>query len=212
MKITKYEHACLILEKDKQRLVIDPGKFTNLPSDLTRVVGVIVTEEHFDHFYIENIEKIIAVNPDVTIYSTSNVCEQLNDKNIKCKAISGNKTVKIDGFTVEFREGDHAPSYRVSPCRVLTIKIDGQLYYPGDSYIKPLEKVQILALPTCGPWHKVEEAVDFANSVDSDIILATHNGLYNDHGQHVANHFISANISDEDREWIYLEVGATKEF
>lgn len=212
MKVTKYNHACLFLEKNGQFLVTDPGKFTALPADLKDIVGIIVTEEHIDHFDIDNIQKILEQSPQAQVYSTAAVCGQLSNQDIKTREVSGKKALRIGQFSVEFAEGDHAPSYKVSPCRVVTIIVDGELYYPSDSYIRPNKSVKVLALPTSGPWHKVEEAVDFANSVASEFILATHNGLYNQDGQNVTNHFISSNILDKNRQWVYLEVSESKEF
>ncbi len=52
MKLTKYEHACVFLENDDgDKVVIDPGIFTNLPGDLSRIVAIVITHEHPDHFF-----------------------------------------------------------------------------------------------------------------------------------------------------------------
>ena len=207
MKLTKYEHACLILDNGKSRLVIDPGCFTNLPSDLTNVGCLVVTEEHVDHFDLENIRKIAKQNPEVKIFTTEPVSTQLSEANITSVTIVGEQTFKEAGYVINFYETDHAPTYRKSPCRSLSIKIDDYLYYPSDSYNPSDDEVEILALPTSGPWHKVEEAIDFANSIKSKKILVTHNGLYGDNGNAVANHFIKMNIADESREYIFLKPG-----
>lgn len=211
MKLTKYEHACLFLENEQGALVIDPGSFSNLPSDLVNIKVVVVTEEHMDHYNEDNLKKILEQSPEVKIYSTTAVCDQLKKVNIDCTVVEGSKIVNESGFDIKFVEGDHAPTYKKSPCRVLTITIGNFLYYPSDSFITTDEEVQVLALPTSGPWHKLEEAIDFANKVKSNVILATHNFLYSDTGQDVANHFITMNIADKDREWAYLEVGESKE-
>lgn len=97
--------------------------------------------------------------------------------------------------------------YQKSPCRVLTVKINDFLYYPSDSFRPTKDKVKILALPTCGPWHKLAEAIELANAVDSEAILPTHNGLYNDAGNDVMNRFIIMNLVDQKRQWVYLKLG-----
>lgn len=212
MKVIKYEHACLFIESDNGILVIDPGKYTNLPTDLKNIQTIVVTEEHLDHFDASNLKKIIEQSPDAKIFSTNIVCEQLEKLEIKCTPISDKKTIEAGGLKLHFSEGDHAPTYKNSPCRVLTIQIDDFLYYPSDSFITTENEVQILALPTGGPWNKIEEAVDCANAIKSKYILATHNAHFNDLGQDTTNSFISMNIADQNREYVYLKVGESREF
>lgn len=212
MKVTKFEHACLVLDNGTSRLVIDPGSFTNLPEDLSNISCVIVTEEHVDHYNLENIQKVLSQSPDAQLFSTATVAGQLKEAGVDCETISGSKDVSVGGFLIAFSEGDHAIVYGKSPCRVLTVKVDDFLYYPSDSYIPTDETVQVLALPTCGPWHKISEAVDFANKINSKQILVTHNGLYNDIGNTVANSFITNNLADKEREYIFLAVGDSRDF
>jgi len=212
MKITKFEHACLILDNGTSRLLIDPGSFTKLPENLKGISCIVVTEEHVDHFDLENIEKVLSQSPDAQVLSTEVVAGQLKEAGYACEAVSGEKQKNVGGFSITFKEVDHAVSYGKSPCRVLTLKVDDFLYYPSDSYIPTEAKVQVLALPTCGPWHKISESVDFANKITSEQILVTHNGLYNDTGNKVANSFTSSNITDKDREYIFLAVGETRDF
>lgn len=212
MKVTKFEHACLILDNGTSRLVVDPGSFTELPKNLSNVSCIVVTEEHVDHFNLENIQNILSQSPDVQIISTEVVAGQLKEAGYNCVAVKGNKELNVGGFALTLNEGDHAVVYGKSPCRVLTVVIDDFLYYPSDSFIPTDTKVQVLALPTCGPWHKISESVDFANRVSSKQILVTHNGLYNETGNKVTNGFTSNNIADKNREYIFLNVGESRDF
>jgi len=210
MKITKYEHSCLILEKGPTRLIIDPGSFTELPSTIDGVAFVIVTEEHYDHFSLDNLKKIIDKNPDVQTYTTRAVRDELIELGINVYAISGNNSVKLGDFQVEFSETDHAIVYQKSPCKSLSIKIDAKLYYPSDSYRTIDGKVTVLALPTSGPWFKVSESIEFANAINSEVVLVTHNALNSPIGNKVTNNFIKSNI-DEAREFVFLENGESFE-
>lgn len=212
MKLTKLEHACLILDNGKSRLIIDPGSFTTLPKDLTGVGTLVVTEEHTDHFSLDNIQKILKQNPDVKIFSTEVVSNQLNENGITCEAIAGERQTSIDEFNLTFIEGDHAIVHGKSPCRVVTLQVDDFLYYPSDSYIPTDATVQVLALPTSGPWHKITESIDFANKINSKQILVTHNGLLSQAGNFVANNSISNHLENKNRDYIFLEVGESKEF
>lgn len=209
MKLTKYEHACLIVDNDQTKLIIDPGCFTTLPEDLSGIGCLVITEEHVDHFDLKNVRKIIAQNSNLTILTTAVVATMLVKESINAEAISGHQTMKVGGFSLHFYETPHAPIYQNSPCQSLAVKVDDYLYYPSDTYRTIEDTVEILALPTSGTWHKIEEAIDLANAINSRKILATHNGLYNDNGQAVANKFITTNISDETREFIYLKPGTS---
>lgn len=207
MKLTKYEHACLILDNGQSRLVIDPGCFTNLPDDLSGVGCIIVTEEHVDHFNLENIQKILKQSPDAKLFSTSVVVDEVAKSGIKAANIQGNETADHVGYHLSFYETPHAAVYRTSPCQSLSLKVDNYLFYPSDSYNTIDDSVEVLALPTSGPWHKLEEAIDLANAINSPTILATHNWLYNEDGEMVANLYIKNNISDKNRNYVYLKPG-----
>lgn len=211
MKLTKYGHACLLLEKDGMNLLIDPGSFTELPADLPKIDFVVVTEEHYDHFNPDNLETVARANPDVQIYTTTAVHERLKDTELNVHAVTGDQTISLGAFEVAFSETDHAVVYQKSPCKSLTITVDGDaLYYPSDSYKTIDTEVKVLALPTSGPWFKVSECIEFANAVDSDIVIPTHNGLNSDNGHKVTHNFVVNNI-DPNRTFTYLQVGESIE-
>lgn len=212
MNVTKFEHACLILNNGTSRIIIDPGSFTKLPEDLTNVSCIIVTEEHMDHYNLKNLQKVLSRSPKAKIVSTETVTRLLKDAGVSSEAVTGKEELEVGGFKLILKEGDHAPIYGASPCRVLTVQVDDFLYYPSDSFIPTDATVQVLALPTSGPWHKIAESVDFANAVDSRQLLVTHNNLYNDIGNTVTNNFTSNNIANKEREYIFLEVGESRDF
>ncbi|MGO1256810.1 MBL fold metallo-hydrolase, partial [Microbacterium gubbeenense] len=60
MRITKHDHAYLTLEKRGETLVIDPGVFAADVSDLSDVVGVVITHEHADHWTPDHLQAIAA--------------------------------------------------------------------------------------------------------------------------------------------------------
>jgi len=82
MKITKYEHACMVAEEAGKKLVIDPGEFTPDFGDATDVAAVVITHVHGDHFSKEHLQTIIDKNPDVQLFTTAEVAEALPDAKI----------------------------------------------------------------------------------------------------------------------------------
>ncbi len=211
MQLTKYEHACLLVKDGQQRLLIDPGKYTNLPDDLADIRTVIVSDEHTDHFDVANLKKVLAQNPEVNILSTETNAKDLANEGVECMAVNGELTVAGSGFDISLREVDHAVVYGKSPCKVLTISLGGFLYYASDSFVESDRRYTVLALPTGGPWFNMTKAIDLAKAIRSEYVIATHNGHLSEAGNQSNNRFVAANLG-EDREFVYLEAGQSKEF
>ncbi|WIB35217.1 MBL fold metallo-hydrolase [Curtobacterium sp. MCJR17_043] len=76
MLVTKLEHACLVVEEDGARLVIDPGAFTR-PVEVTGVVAVVVTHEHPDHGTAEQVAGILERNPGIPVFGPAGVATAL---------------------------------------------------------------------------------------------------------------------------------------
>ena len=57
MRLTKYTHACVRLERDGSVLVIDPGIWSE-PHALLGTHAVLVTHEHCDHLYWDHIDRL----------------------------------------------------------------------------------------------------------------------------------------------------------
>ncbi|WP_445518946.1 MBL fold metallo-hydrolase [Streptomyces sp. NEAU-174] len=65
MRLTKFGHACVRIDKDGHRLVVDPGGLTE-PHALDGADAVLVTHEHFDHFS----EEALRAGFEVRVYGT----------------------------------------------------------------------------------------------------------------------------------------------
>jgi L-ascorbate metabolism protein UlaG (beta-lactamase superfamily) len=211
MKVTKYGHACLILDHGEQRLIIDPGAYTRLPVDLGRVRTIIVSEEHPDHFNIDNLKRIMAQSPEAKVYTTKVVAEQLTKGGVPCEGVEGESLVDADGFKVKLREGAHAPVNGHSPCRVLTVQVGQFLYYPSDSFIPIGDMVQILATPTYGPWYNLDDALKFLQAVRSEVVFATHNTPNSEVSPMDTHRFLEA-LAGSGREWVRLATGESRDF
>ena len=73
MKVTKHEHACLVIEKGGSALIVDPGAFTMPLGDLLGVVAVVITHEHGDHWTPEQLQRILDRNPGARILGPAGV-------------------------------------------------------------------------------------------------------------------------------------------
>lgn len=186
MQITKYEHACLVLENEGNRLVIDPGAYTRPMESLENVVAIVITHMHDDHCNEAQIDRILKSSPNAKIYGTDEVCRRLD--NYQTTAVHHGDFYKEPGFTIEFFGDMHAEIHRSIPllqnCGVM---INDSLYYPGDSYTQPDRAVDVLACPTSAPWLKISDVMDFVAAVKPKQCFATHNVHLSDIGHDLNN-------------------------
>lgn len=184
MKLTKYEHACAVIEEQGKRLVIDPGAFTALP-ELTDVVAVVITHVHFDHANAELLQQILASNPQVVIFSTDETAAEHHS--VPVTIVAAGQTVNVGPFKLTFTGGEHAVIHESWPRNhnVGVIINDGVLYYPGDSFVTPGMPVQTLLLPAAGPWMRVSESIDFLAAVQPLRAIPTHDAILSEQGKQV---------------------------
>lgn len=181
MKITKYGHACLLVEEGSAHILIDPGSFSTVPA-LEKVDAILITHEHQDHIDVESLQKIRAAHPEVEIICPEQVGTMLEAEDITYTAITENEKIEIQGVSVESLGHDHAIIYGdSSPCVNTGFFIAEKLFVPGDAIdVVPSMSVEVLALPTSGPWMKLGEAVDYAKKVNPKIVFPIHDALYSE--------------------------------
>ena len=174
MQITKFEHACLVLEIEGKKVIVDPGVYTRPMTDQTNVLAVVITHKHDDHCNEAQLERILALNPNVQIFGTEEVCQRLAE--YQTTAVHHGDFYNVGPFTLEFFGDMHAEIHRSIPllqnCGVM---VNGKLYYPGDSFTRPDREVQLLACPSSAPWLKISEVIDFVAEVKPKRSFATHN-------------------------------------
>ncbi len=185
MKITKYEHACLVVEDGNRLLVIDPGSFTtSLPKDLKNVEAIVITHVHGDHLNQKNIANIVRNNPNLIVFGTQEVADQLSS--LKVQVVSGGSKAKAGPFKLAFFGGEHAIIHESWPKNQnVGLLVNDRLYYPGDSFTVPQVKVSVLALPVSAPWLKLAESMDFLTAVRPKIAFPTHNALLSEIGENL---------------------------
>ena len=189
MKITKYEHACLVIEQDGKSLVVDPGGYTTDLVIPQNVVAVIITHEHQDHLGYDHLHAIVDNNPAAIIVAHQDVTSQLGD--FKTKTAVANEGIKLGDFALEFFGGQHAVIIKDWPVVAnLGVMINGRLYYPGDSFTVPDQPVEILALPVAAPWLKFSEVVDFLTAVKPKFAFPTHDAILSEAGKGLVDNIL----------------------
>jgi L-ascorbate metabolism protein UlaG (beta-lactamase superfamily) len=182
MRLTKFSHACVRLDRDGAVLVIDPGSLSER-SALDGADAVLITHEHFDHLNVEALTDALAVRPSVRIYTHPEVTPKLGDLAEVVTEVQPGDDFEAAGFAVRTYGGLHAMIHPELP-RVANLGffIEG-VYHPGDSFDVPTDaEVHTLFVPVSGPWLKLSESVEFVRQVAPRRAFALHDGLLNDVG------------------------------
>ncbi|TQJ60556.1 L-ascorbate metabolism protein UlaG (beta-lactamase superfamily) [Arthrobacter sp. SLBN-83] len=188
MKLTKYTHACVRLEKEGGVLVLDPGTFSESAEALEGAQAVLVTHEHADHLDTEAVVEALQKDKDLALYAPEGVAGQLRgeapDAADRIHAVEPGSSFQAAGFDIRSFGGQHALIHPQIPMVAnIGFLVDGNVYHPGDSFIIPdgLE-VQTLLVPLHAPWSKSAEVVDFVIGVRAPRAFQIHDGLLNDNG------------------------------
>lgn len=163
MKITKYEHATLLIQKAGSALVVDPGVFLSAP-DFSDVVAIVITHEHGDHWTDDNLRRILERNSGVRIFGPAGVAAAVSG--VEIEVVKAGDVIEVEPFTLQFFGEKHAVIHESIPVPDnVGVLVDDELYYPGDSYTVPDVEVGTLAAPIGAPWLKIGEAMDFVLAV-----------------------------------------------
>ena len=189
MKLTKYAHACIVLEDQDQKLVIDPGEFTPEFGPTDNIVAVVVTHVHGDHIHPDHLKTIVDANPNVKVFTTAETAEEWKDAHVQVVQAGDSQTV--GPFTLKFTGGMHTavhPDWQQA--QNVGVIVNDSFYTPGDSFALPETKIQLLAVPVSAPWLKIGEAMDFINTVKPARFIRTHDGLWNEFGIGTTNNWL----------------------
>jgi L-ascorbate metabolism protein UlaG (beta-lactamase superfamily) len=206
MKVTKLEHATLVLENDGKTLILDPGFYTRPMDGYQNVVAIVITHNHDDHVHEDQITRIVKDNPDVVILGTKEVADRLSS--FGAKPVYHGDFHKLGPFTAEFFGDLHIEIHRSIPliqnCGVM---INDVLYYPGDSYTQPDRTVKYLACPSSGPWLKIGDVMDFVSAVKPAHCFPTHNIHLSEPGHQLNNSRIEQVTTSSGGYFFYLDTG-----
>jgi L-ascorbate metabolism protein UlaG (beta-lactamase superfamily) len=198
MNLTKYEHACLTLEKDDQLLVIDPGAYTTDFIAPEHVVGIVLTHNHPDHYDHELVTMIMDRNPEAVIIAHPSITHDIEAW--PSHAVEAGDQFEIGPFGLEFFGGEHAT---ISPDRPsianLGVLVDDLFYYPGDSFTVPDERaVDTLALPVAAPWLKASETLAFLSAIQPRLAFPTHDAILSPIGKELIDDMVGSLAESSD--------------
>lgn len=211
MKLTKYEHACVVLEDKGQKVIIDPGSFTQTLQDVSNVVALVITHEHQDHFDLTQIEKITRENPEVLIFVPEGLDLQFDtEMGGIVHAVSAGDEHEVEPFTLKFFGGQHALIHKTLPRPAnVGVLVNQTVYYPGDSFDKPDVRPKVLLTPVSAPWLKIGESIDFVDTVKPEVCIPTHNALNSEIGNSLTEVWLQGVCGKHGVKFCHLTPGET---
>lgn len=177
MQLTKYEHACVLIEDGEARILIDPGMFSSGFESLTGLTAILITHQHADHVDYDRIGTVVAANPQVTVYADDGTAAALRERGLPVTVVAEGDRLDV-GAEVAVHGVNHAvihPDVPVVPN--VGYLVGGRLFHPGDALTVPDVPVDVLCLPAGAPWMKSAEAVDYLRAVAPRVAVPIHEAV-----------------------------------
>jgi L-ascorbate metabolism protein UlaG (beta-lactamase superfamily) len=203
VKITKFVHACLLVETPERVVLFDPGTMSEQALDvdkLERLDDIFITHEHADHFSLELVKKLVDKFPEVRITTTPEVVAKLSEESIS----ASDQPPAGTGFFDAPHESVE-PLFPSQPQEIGVHYLD-TLSHPGDSHHFS-ETKKILALPVQAPWGSTVKAVEVALDLKPEHILPIHDWHWSDAARQQMYGMLEKLFADRGIKFHKLETG-----
>lgn len=206
MKLTKFQHACLVIQKNKTVIVVDPGGFTRDFIMPKQVDAIVITHEHGDHFDEKLIKSILENNPKATVIAHESIAGRFGGETQTIPATVG-QPYAIGDISLQFFGGQHATIVpALQPPANLGVLFDESLYYPGDSFVIPEgHQVTSLAIPVSAPWLKISEVIEFLSQIKPVFAFPTHDAILSADGKAIVDTWLSGAAGQQNTQYKRLD-------
>jgi L-ascorbate metabolism protein UlaG (beta-lactamase superfamily) len=190
MRLTHIGHACLLLEADGARVLIDPGAFTHGFEELTDLDAVLITHAHLDHYDAERLPTLLEANDGARLVAEPEVAAELRRVGLDAAPLHPGESTSVGSLTVTAAGGMHAVIHDDIP-RIgnvgLVFAAEGEptFFHPGDSYEATPEGIDVLGVPLTAPWAALKETVEFVRAVAPRVAVPIHDAIVSPVGRGV---------------------------
>ncbi|MDB5170105.1 MAG: hypothetical protein JWN82_501 [Candidatus Saccharibacteria bacterium] len=205
MKITKFVHACLLVEMPapvNRTVLFDPGAMSEAALNidtLAHLDDLVITHIHPDHYNPELIKKLVSKFPEVRITAPAEVVEQLSQEGITASDESPQGMTLFD-----------SPHENVEPLfphpEQIGVHYLETLTHPGDSH-SFTETKDILALPVAGPWASTIVGLNLAIKLKPRYVLPIHDWHWSDQAREQMYELLGQAFDKEGITFMPLKTG-----
>lgn len=209
VRITHYGHACVLVELDERRIVIDPGSLSTGYDDLRNVDLILITHQHLDHVVPERLAALLEVNPQARVITNASVEAALAIADARVVTV-GERLVEA-GIALSVTGPAHGVIHPDVPAVENTgFVVGNHLWHPGDSLETGERTVPILLVPIGGPWMKLSEAIEFTRAVAPAVAIPIHqSGLADVHRE--MHYGLLRSLAPSSTEVVVLQHGVPTE-
>ena len=204
MQIIKFGHSCFLVKTNDQNLLFDPGVFTDKSVLSSKIDLVLITHGHSDHLDLDLLKEILQ-NNSAQILTNSEVADKLAEQNIASVVMKSGEIRQFGKVKIEVFGAEHIAVYPgIDFGANIGFLINDAFFNPGDAYLIPNRKIDILALPVAGPWVKLEDAINYALKLKPRVCFPIHDGMLKNPG--VINVLPPKILAKHDISFIELEL------
>ncbi len=177
MKVTKYTHSCLLIEKDGHRVLIDPGNYTTAKHKLTglgHLNAVLYTHKHSDHLDESILPQLKSAG--IAIYGNSEVAGLIGQD---CQVVQSGRTFRVASLEIMPHDLPHCllADGTAGPMNTGYI-FDNKLFHSGDGVEVSDVQIQILAAPMVGPSISFYQAFELIQATQAKQFIPMHGDGY----------------------------------
>jgi L-ascorbate metabolism protein UlaG (beta-lactamase superfamily) len=183
MRLTKFGHSCLLVEEGGDRVLLDPGAFSDGFERLEGLTAICVTHQHADHLDAGRVRQVLDRNPGVRVVSDEGSAGALGEAGADVEVVHDGDELTLGGLGLRVAGRDHAiihPDIPIVPN--VGYLVGGRLYHPGDALTEPGEPVEMLAVPAGAPWLLLADAVDYLRRVAPRVAVPVHERVLSEAG------------------------------
>lgn len=206
MKITKYVHACLLVETDDRVAIFDPGVYSYPEFDiskLSRLDDIFITHIHGDHAHAPFINELVVKFPDVRITAPAEVVKMLEAEGVKAQ------TDAPEGASLFESPHESVEPLFPTPDEIGVHYLD-KLSHPGDSHSFH-ETKEILALPITAPWGSAIKGLNLAIELKPKYVIPIHDWHWNEEARQQMYAGFENALAKHDIKMFKPETGVTLE-
>jgi L-ascorbate metabolism protein UlaG (beta-lactamase superfamily) len=196
--ITKLVHACLLVEADGTRTLVDPGNFTWADErfDLSLVEGVdriLITHEHADHVSVDFVRGALERSNDAVVETTPSLAAILAAQDIQA-VTEGTTQFAAPHERIPIGPGPQNTGFHIA----------GALSHPGDSH-SFAETMPILAMPFAAPWGSLVAGIDRARLVKPRYVVPIHDWFLSVDGKAFMYRLAAVGLEQDEIGLIHIE-------